>query len=100
MSGTFTLILLGPRFLFWLPFAVKVILVGVLETAVYVGVSLSSSLSSSSSSSDKEHVQIMLSILGTETLKPFTHKISLIILLTVCHTILTMLVWRIWYWIN
>ena len=30
----------------------------------------------------------------------FTSKISLVILLTVCHTILVMLVLRIWYWIN
>ena len=33
-------------------------------------------------------------------LNPFTPKISLAILLTVCHNILIMLVWRIWYWIN
>ena len=31
---------------------------------------------------------------------PFTTKISLVILLTVCHTVLVMFVWRIWYWIN
>ena len=31
---------------------------------------------------------------------PFTPKVSLIILLTVCHTILMMSVLRIWYWIN
>ena len=29
-----------------------------------------------------------------------TPKILIEILLTVCHTILVMLVWRIWYWIN
>ena len=29
---------------------------------------------------------------------PFTPRISLVILLTVCHTVLIMLVWRIWYW--
>ena len=29
-----------------------------------------------------------------------TPKISLVILLTVCYTVLVMLVWRIWYWIN
>ena len=34
------------------------------------------------------------------TLNPFTPKISLTILLTVCHTVLVMLVSRIWYWIN
>ena len=31
---------------------------------------------------------------------PFTPNISLVILLTVYHKILTMLVLRIWYWIN
>ena len=31
---------------------------------------------------------------------PFTSKMSIVILLTVCHTILVMLVWRIWSWIN
>ena len=31
---------------------------------------------------------------------PFTPKISLLILLTVCYTVLVMLTWRIWYWIN
>ena len=35
-----------------------------------------------------------------DCLNPLTPKISLVILLTVCHTILVMLVWRIWYWIN
>ena len=30
---------------------------------------------------------------------PLTPKITLAILLTVCHTVLVMLVWRIWYWI-
>ena len=29
-----------------------------------------------------------------------TPKMSLAILLTVCHTVLVMLVWRIWDWIN
>ena len=33
-------------------------------------------------------------------LNPFTPKISSDILLTICHTILIMLVWRICYWIN
>ena len=33
-------------------------------------------------------------------LNPLTPKISLVILLTVCYTVLVMLVWRIWYWIN
>ena len=36
-------------------------------------------------------------ISNTGTLNPFTPKISLIILLTICHTILIMLVQRIWY---
>ena len=31
---------------------------------------------------------------------PLTPKISSVILLTVCHTALVMLVWRIWCWIN
>ena len=31
---------------------------------------------------------------------PFTCKISLVILLTVCHTTLMMSVWKTWYWIN
>ena len=31
---------------------------------------------------------------------PFTPKISLVILLTVCHKIYVMLVWRIWNWID
>ena len=31
---------------------------------------------------------------------PFTLKILSVILLTLCHTILMMLVWRSWYWIN
>ena len=34
------------------------------------------------------------------TLNPLTPKISLIILLTVCHIVLVMLLTRIWYWIN
>ena len=33
-------------------------------------------------------------------LNPLTPKISLLILLTLCHTVLLMLVWRMWYWIN
>ena len=31
---------------------------------------------------------------------PLTPKISLVIPLTVCHTVLVMFVWRIWSWIN
>ena len=34
------------------------------------------------------------------TLNPLTPKISLTILLTVCHIVVVMLVSRIWYWIN
>ena len=30
----------------------------------------------------------------------FTPNISLLILLSVCHTIIMMQVWGIWYWIN
>ena len=33
-------------------------------------------------------------------LNPLTPKISLVILLTICHTILMMLVQRNWNWIN
>ena len=33
-------------------------------------------------------------------INPFTPKISSVILLTICHTILMMLVLRICYWIN
>ena len=33
-------------------------------------------------------------------INPFTSKMSIVILLTVYHTILVMLVWRIWSWIN
>ena len=32
-------------------------------------------------------------------INPFTSKISIVILLTVCYTILVMVVWRIWSWI-
>ena len=35
-----------------------------------------------------------------KTVNPLTHKISLIILQTVCQMICIILVWRIWYWIN
>ena len=34
------------------------------------------------------------------SLNPLTPKISLVILLTVCNTVLVILVLRIWYWIN
>ena len=40
---------------------------------------------------------------GTKVLQflnSLTPKISLVILLTVCHIVLVMLAWRIWYWIN
>ena len=33
-------------------------------------------------------------------LNPFTHKISLLIVLTVCHSVLVVLVLRIWYCIK
>ena len=36
----------------------------------------------------------------TMCLNPLTLKMSWVILLTVCHTIYVMLVWRIWNWIN
>ena len=31
---------------------------------------------------------------------PLTPKISLVVLLTVCHIVLVILAWKIWYWIN
>ena len=31
---------------------------------------------------------------------PLTPNVSLVILLTVCQTVLVILVWRIWFWIN
>ena len=37
---------------------------------------------------------------GLNGVNSLTPKISLVILLTVCYTVLVMLVWRIWYWIN
>ena len=33
-------------------------------------------------------------------LNPVTPKILLVIVLTVCHTVLVMLVWRSWFWVN
>ena len=42
------------------------------------------------------HVQFLWKLL----VNPFTPKISSIILLYVCRTILMMLVWRIWWWIG
>lgn len=39
-------------------------------------------------------------ILTPAAVNPFASKISLVILFTVSHTILVMLVLRIWYWIN
>ena len=35
-----------------------------------------------------------------DNVNPLTLKISLVILLTVCYTLLLMLHLRIWYWIN
>ena len=40
------------------------------------------------------------SMLKKIIVNPFTPKISSITFLTICHTILIILVWRIWYWIN
>ena len=37
---------------------------------------------------------------GPSSFNPLTPRISLVILLTVCHTVLVMLICRIWYWIN
>ena len=46
--------------------------------------------------------KIIMFVLRTnlKSFNPFIPKISLVILLTVYHTILLMLVWRIWYWMN
>ena len=38
--------------------------------------------------------------IGVSVHEFFTPKISLVILLTVCYTVLMMLAQRIWYWIN
>ena len=53
------------------------------------------------------HIQLtstthrFLSLLGFNGLfNPLTPKISLVIILTVCHIVLVTLVWRIWYWIH
>ena len=48
-----------------------------------------------SNSSGKIVVALLFIILN-----PFTPKISLVIILSVFYTILMMLAWRIWYWIN
>ena len=46
-------------------------------------------------------IDLMKLVLPLEvSFNPFTPKISSVILLTVCHTILVMLVLRIWDWIN
>ena len=37
---------------------------------------------------------------GMKGMNPLTPKISLVILLNVCQTIIIMFVWRIWYQIN
>ena len=37
--------------------------------------------------------------LACEPFNPLTPKILLVILLIISHTVLVMLVWRIWYWI-
>ena len=51
---------------------------------------------------DHERKRIMgkPTTLNPNQLNALTPKISLVILLTVCHTVLMMFVWRIWYWIN
>ena len=46
------------------------------------------------------YVWIKISTVGSVAINPFTTTISLAILLTVCHSVLVMLVWRIWHWIN
>ena len=39
-------------------------------------------------------------LLHLSLFNPLTPKISLVILLTVCHTVLASQIWRIWDWIN
>ena len=46
----------------------------------------------------REKIMTFFPLLGI--LKPLTAKISSVILLTVCHIVFVMFVWRIWYWIN
>ena len=49
---------------------------------------------------DKRFIINYVSKVWPSTLfNPLTLKISLVILLTISHTVLVMLVWRIWYWI-
>ena len=48
---------------------------------------------------EKKFLQIVSHKKG-KSLNPVTPKISLVILLTVCHTIHIMLDWRIWNWVN
>ena len=48
----------------------------------------------------QSHMEISYVLLLLTEVNPLTPKISLVILLTLCHIVLVMLVWRIWCWIN
>ena len=48
----------------------------------------------------QSHMEISHVLLLLTEVNPLTPKISLVILLTLCHIVLVMLVWRIWCWIN
>ena len=48
----------------------------------------------------QSHMEISYVLLLLTEVNPLTAKISLVILLTLCHIVLVMLVWRIWCWIN
>ena len=48
----------------------------------------------------QSYMEISYVLLLLTEVNPLTPKISLVILLTLCHIVLVMLVWRIWCWIN
>ena len=48
----------------------------------------------------EKSIENMDAHVGMKRINPLTPKISLVILLTVCQTIIIMFVWRIWYQIN
>ena len=50
--------------------------------------------------SESHHQILSLRQCSGSWVNPLTPMVSLVILLTVCHTILMMLVLRVWYWIN
>ena len=48
----------------------------------------------------QSRMEISYVLLLLTEVNPLTPKISLVILLTLCHIVLVMLVWRIWFLIN